>query len=75
MSDGSDLLKYVTQRVVTYMDTPAEGQSRKERRKRKEPWATRWFGQLLPLGISLWWNGRKRNKPYPPARLVERELD
>jgi hypothetical protein len=59
MSDGSDYLKYVTQRVVTYWETPKAPEYRRERRQRREPWVTRLFGQLLPIGIRVWLNGRK----------------
>ncbi|WP_276355848.1 YqzE family protein [Cohnella caldifontis] len=59
MSDGADFLKYVTERVVTYWETPKAPEERRERRMRREPWVTRWFGQLLPVGIGIWLNSRK----------------
>lgn len=59
MSDGAELLKYVTKRVVTYMEQPKSAELRRERKSRKEPFLTKWFGQLLPIGIHLWWSGRK----------------
>ncbi|MFB9327127.1 YqzE family protein [Paenibacillus aurantiacus] len=62
MAGRDDLIKYVTQQVVTYMDTPEE-----ERRKRRqaakaarEPWLTKWFG-IAPVGIALWWRSRKEH--------------
>jgi hypothetical protein len=69
MSDGSDYLKYVTQRVVTYWETPKAPEYRRERRQRREPWVTRWFGQLLPMGILVIWNGRAKRAEDPVVEL------
>lgn len=74
MSEGADLLKYVTVKVATYIGTPASEHPRQERIRRKEPWTTRWFGQLVPLGISLWWSGRKQNKPHHEVRPIDEGL-
>ncbi|MBB3110022.1 hypothetical protein FHS18_002085 [Paenibacillus phyllosphaerae] len=61
MAGRDDLIKYVTQQLVTYMDTP--GEQRKQKRQAakaaREPWLTRWFG-MAPIGIALWWKGRTR---------------
>jgi hypothetical protein len=65
MSDGSDYLRYVTQRVVTYWETPKAPEYRRERRQHREPWVTLWFGQLLPIGIRVWLNGRKTETGQP----------
>ncbi|MNO16665.1 hypothetical protein D3C76_63510 [compost metagenome] len=52
MAKGDELVKYITERVVDYVETPRE--IRKERRIRnKEPWSSRWFG-MIPFSISLW---------------------
>jgi len=51
MAKSDELVKYITQRVVHYMETPRE--ERKGQRKTKEPWAVKWFG-MLPYGISMW---------------------
>ncbi|MNI56731.1 hypothetical protein D3C73_1117510 [compost metagenome] len=51
MAKGDELVKYITERVVDYVETPRE--VRKERVKYREPWANRWFG-LIPFSISLW---------------------
>ncbi|WP_427052560.1 YqzE family protein [Paenibacillus sp. TC-CSREp1] len=54
MAKGDELVKYITQRVVHYMDTPKD--ERKERRaqsRRKEPWSIKWFG-MIPFAVSLW---------------------
>lgn len=53
---GEDLIKYITQRVVTYMDTPVEARRERqlERKNRvKEPWQTKWFG-MVPFGVKMW---------------------
>ncbi|MEO2214042.1 YqzE family protein [Paenibacillus amylolyticus] len=51
MAKSDELVKYITQRVVHYIDTPKE--ERKGRTKRKEPWAMKWFG-MIPFAVSLW---------------------
>lgn len=67
MAKSDDLVKYITQRVVTYIDTPQEvrKQKRQERltKRREEPWSSRWFG-MLPLAIKLW-VGKKESAMYP----------
>ncbi|WP_106766286.1 YqzE family protein [Paenibacillus faecalis] len=50
MASSNDLIKYITERVVNYIDTPKE--VRKQGR-RKEPWTVRWFG-MIPFSMSLW---------------------
>lgn len=56
---GSDLVKYMTEQFVNYMETPAE--ARKEARTSakaiREPWLTRWFG-WGPISLMLWWRSR-----------------
>lgn len=51
MAKGDELVKYITERVVDYVETPRE--IRRERSKGKEPWSRRWFG-MIPSSISLW---------------------
>lgn len=58
MGDGSDLLKYMTNRVATYLTTPQASARSKSNRL---PWTTRWFG-MVPMGMQLWWED-KRGKP------------
>ncbi|MFC0211167.1 YqzE family protein [Paenibacillus chartarius] len=55
MAKSDELIKYITQRVVTYIDTP-----RDERLKVKETikgkrgrWDVHWFG-MLPLAMGMW---------------------
>ncbi|GGG22077.1 YqzE family protein [Paenibacillus abyssi] len=58
--NGAEYVKYVTERVVHYMETPKEERHRRraEAKAHKEPWLTQWFG-VAPLGLMIWWNGRK----------------
>jgi len=67
--DGSEYLKYVTEKVVGYLDRPADDEIRVRPPKRtKEHWATRWFG-MAPLGVMVWWGARaERKKTRPEAR-------
>lgn len=51
MAKGDELVKYITERVVDYVETPRE--VRRERSKPKEPWTRRWFG-MIPFSLSLW---------------------
>lgn len=48
MASSNDLIKYVTQEVVRYIDTPK--QHRKE--KVKENFSSRWFG-MIPFSIKM----------------------
>jgi hypothetical protein len=70
MAKSDELIKYITERVVTYIDTPRE-----ERRRYREDvkikrgrWEVRWFG-MLPLAVSMWMNGLRRAiRQYWPKR-------
>ncbi|MCJ8010409.1 YqzE family protein [Paenibacillus sp. KQZ6P-2] len=61
MASGDELVKYITERFVTYIETPKE--ERKLRSKPKEPWAEKWFG-MIPLGLTLMkrQTGRKKQR-------------
>lgn len=50
MANSNDLIKYITERVVTYIDTPKEV---RKKGRNKEPWSVRWFG-MIPFSVSLW---------------------
>ncbi|MHA6529854.1 YqzE family protein [Paenibacillus sp. BAC0078] len=50
-SGGDELVKYITEKVVVYMEDPRA--SRERRKARKQPWAEKWFG-MLPLSWSIW---------------------
>ncbi|RKP54389.1 YqzE family protein [Cohnella endophytica] len=72
--DGNEYVKYVTERVVSYMERPEDEDAEESapRMLSREPWLTRWFG-VAPLGIMMWWGNRveKRNKTHPEVRSVD----
>ncbi|SEG73412.1 YqzE family protein [Paenibacillus sp. UNC499MF] len=51
---GEELVKYITEQVVHYIETPR--QVRKEARVRhketRESWSVHWFG-MIPLSVSM----------------------
>jgi hypothetical protein len=55
MAKSDELVKYVTQRVVRYIETPKEvrRQVRASQKQGREHWETRWFG-MLPLAFKMW---------------------
>ncbi|MEI7028091.1 YqzE family protein [Paenibacillus sp. y28] len=58
MAKGQDLIRFITEKVVVFMDTPQENrrawrQARQAVRSRRSPWAVRWFG-MIPLSIRMW---------------------
>ncbi|SDR93926.1 YqzE-like protein [Paenibacillaceae bacterium GAS479] len=59
--DSQEWIKDMTVRIVTYVETPrtVHKQKRKQRKQKREPWLTRWFG-MSGMGISLWLRGFKR---------------
>lgn len=60
MKDGVEYLKFVTAKMVAYWEhLPDNPEDRRARRRKRESWVTRWFGQLLPLGIGLWLQHRR----------------
>lgn len=54
MAKSDDLVKYITQQVVTYIDTPREvrQQVKAMSKGHRESWQTRWFG-MLPLAARM----------------------
>lgn len=65
MAKSDELVKYITQQLVTYIDTPRDvrKQKREQRRsiRQKTPWTYRWFG-VLPLFFKLWLRQRKQRR-------------
>ncbi|KMM37854.1 YqzE family protein [Guptibacillus hwajinpoensis] len=51
---SNDLVKYMTQQVVSYIDQPKEERQnqRAERKASKQPFLFRWFG-IIPMAISM----------------------
>lgn len=50
-SSGDELVKYITEKVVVYIEDPRA--IRAQRAATKQPWSQKWFG-MLPLGLSIW---------------------
>jgi hypothetical protein len=67
MAKSEDLVKYITQQVVTYMDMPSDvrKQQRQERRtiRQKTPWIYRWFG-MAPLWLRLWFKQKRQKRHH-----------
>ncbi|WCN38881.1 YqzE family protein [Aneurinibacillus uraniidurans] len=54
---SQEYVRYLTQRFVTYVETPKQ-----ERPKRvREPWSYRWFG-LLPLALGMLFHRRPKRR-------------
>ncbi|CAM3765501.1 YqzE family protein [Marinicrinis lubricantis] len=66
MASGQDLLKYITQQLVRYMETPKEERrSSRKIRKPKEDWGSRWFG-MMPLSLKMTVPRKKQENKKPP---------
>lgn len=64
MADGDKLVRYITQQVVSFLDTPraSRAESRRRNKGSREQWASRWFG-LIPFALSFWYkNVRKKRR-------------
>ena len=64
MADGDKLVRYITQQVVNFLDTPRTTrlESRRRNRTNRERWAYRWFG-MIPFALGFWYkNVRKKRK-------------
>ncbi|WP_377888531.1 YqzE family protein [Alkalihalobacillus sp. R86527] len=57
---SNDLVKFMTQQVVSYMDQPKEERvnNRAERKATKQPFLFRWFG-VIPMAISMFLRKKK----------------
>ncbi|WP_379134666.1 YqzE family protein [Paenibacillus sp. sgz500958] len=58
-SGGDELVKYITEKVVVYIESPRDQRKRDE--VPRQPWSQKWFG-MMPLGISIWRSKWSRNK-------------
>lgn len=67
---GDELVKYITERVVTYMETPKD--VRKQNKQLREPWVLRWFG-YAPYSMLRWFQMNRSKavqKEAPPSSKV-----
>lgn len=63
MADGDKLIRYITQQVVSFLETPRTSrvESRNRKKSNRELWALRWFG-LVPFALSFWYKNVKRKR-------------
>ncbi|AZS16256.1 YqzE family protein [Paenibacillus lutimineralis] len=66
-SKGDELVKYITERVVDYVETPRD--VRRERSRGRQSWSQTWFG-MIPFSISLW----VRQIPFHRIHVKGKEL-
>ncbi|MFD0695898.1 YqzE family protein [Paenibacillus sp. GCM10027628] len=54
MAKSDELVKYITQQVITYIETPKDvrKQTKANMKEQRESWQTRWFG-MLPLATRM----------------------
>jgi hypothetical protein len=52
--------------VVRTLSAWGNEQSGRVRRASDELWPQKWFG-IIPLGLKLWWRGRRRRKARTPG--------
>jgi len=64
IAKADELIKYLTEQFVNYMETPREvrKQTRASQRELREQWQYRWFG-MIPLAIRMWADGMRRKIP------------
>jgi hypothetical protein len=64
---GDELVKFITEQVVTYIETPKEvrRQAKEISKEYKESWKVHWFG-MLPFAISMMVRQVRGNKGTPP---------
>jgi len=63
MADGDKLVRYITQQVVSFLETPRSTrvESRQQKKSNRELWAFRWFG-MVPYALSFWMQRVKKKK-------------
>lgn len=68
MAKGNDLVKYVTEQIVHYVEQPIEQrrEAKKIARASREPWLVRWFG-TGGLSIILW-NKKRQDRRQNKAQ-------
>ncbi|MBD0381005.1 YqzE family protein [Paenibacillus sedimenti] len=54
MAKSDELVKFITQQVITYIETPKDvrKQAKANMKEQRESWQTRWFG-MLPLATRM----------------------
>jgi DNA-binding helix-hairpin-helix protein with protein kinase domain len=64
MSDGAEYVKYVLERLVRRWEEPMSREAKLELKRRREPWAVRWFGNTLSAGLIIWLSGLRRSARF-----------
>ncbi|AET60185.1 YqzE family protein [Paenibacillus terrae] len=59
MAKSDELVTYITQRIVRYMETPRD--VRRRRKQSREPWVYKWFG-MLPLALNMWIKSARKGR-------------
>jgi len=61
MAKGQEIVNYVMQKVVRYIETPSDLRKAERARRRvsSEPWQTRWFG-LIPMSLAMLLRRRRK---------------
>lgn len=59
MAKGDELVTYITQRIVRYIETPRD--VRRSQKKTREPWMNKWFG-MMPLALKMWIKSVRRRR-------------
>lgn len=63
MAAGNDVVKYLTQKIVKYLDEPksVRKERKRTRKNEKEPLLTYLFG-VLPMSLGLMFKKRRKDK-------------
>lgn len=57
-----DYVRFLTERLVQYIDTPRAERKRRRKERQRDPWDRRWFGDI-PFSLHMsWQNNRTRLK-------------
>lgn len=65
MAGMEDIVKYMTEKAVAFIETPKENriQQKESRKRNKEPWTSRWFG-MVPFAVHMWYDHLRNKKRY-----------
>lgn len=75
MAKSDELVKFITQQVVTYIETPRDvrRQAKATSREQREHWQTRWFG-MLPLAARMLIDQTRGRKGTPLQSQEEHDI-
>jgi hypothetical protein len=60
---GDELIKYVTEQLLDYIDTPKEVRKRMKANRKdvRVNWQYRWFG-MIPLALHMWFDSLRKKR-------------